>query len=33
VAHSQHQAELRLGQLNRHFPTRAPRSGFVPLEP
>jgi hypothetical protein len=29
--HSQHEAERRLSQLNRHFPTRAPRSGFVPL--
>ncbi|EHR70820.1 hypothetical protein BurJ1DRAFT_1974 [Burkholderiales bacterium JOSHI_001] len=33
VAHSQHQAELRLARLNRHFPTRAPLSGFAPLEP
>ena len=32
VAHSQHQAERRLALLNRHFPTRAPRSGFVPLD-
>jgi len=29
--HSQHEAERRLAELNRHFPTRAPRSGFVPL--
>lgn len=29
--HSQREAEQRLAQLNRHFPTRAPRSGFVPL--
>ena len=29
--HSQHEAEQRVAQLNRHFPTRAPRSGFVPL--
>ena len=29
--HSQHEAEQRLARLNRHFPTRAPRSGFVPL--
>jgi hypothetical protein len=29
--HSQHEAERRLSELNRHFPTRAPRSGFVPL--
>lgn len=31
LSHSQGQAEQRLAQLNRHFPTRAPRSGFVPL--
>jgi hypothetical protein len=31
VSHSQHEAERRVSQLNRHFPTRAPRSGFVPL--
>jgi hypothetical protein len=31
--HSQHEAERRLARLNRHFPTRAPRSGFVPLLP
>jgi hypothetical protein len=30
-AHSQDEADRRLAQLNRHFPTRAPRSGFVPL--
>jgi hypothetical protein len=29
--HSQHEAERRLAELNRHFPTRAPRSGLVPL--
>ena len=29
--HDQREAEQRLAQLNRHFPTRAPRSGFVPL--
>lgn len=29
--HDQRVAEQRLTQLNRHFPTRAPRSGFVPL--
>jgi hypothetical protein len=29
--HSQHEAGQRLARLNRHFPTRAPRSGFVPL--
>jgi hypothetical protein len=31
IGHSQHEAERRLQRLNRHFPTRAPRSGFVPL--
>lgn len=31
VAHSQCQAETRLGLLNRHFPTRAPRTQFAPL--
>ncbi len=31
IDHSQHEAERRLALLNRHFPTRAPRSGFVPL--
>lgn len=30
-AHSQGEAELRLSRLNRHFPRRAPRTGFVPL--
>jgi hypothetical protein len=29
--HSEADAERRLAELNRHFPTRAPRSGFVPL--
>jgi hypothetical protein len=29
--HSQAEAESRLASLNRHFPTRAPRSGFAPL--
>ena len=29
--HSQTEAETRLTRLNRHFPTRAPRSGFTPL--
>ena len=28
----QQQAEARLARLARHFPTRAPRSGLVPLE-
>lgn len=31
VAHNQTQAEDRLSLLNRHFPTRAPRSQFAPL--
>jgi len=31
VSHSQQEAERRLGELNRHFPTRAPRSAFTPL--
>lgn len=31
VAHSQSEAELRLAQLNHHFPTRAPRSQFAAL--
>ena len=31
VAHSQAQAEQRLLLLNRHFPTRAPRSQFASL--
>ena len=31
VAHSQAEATQRLTQLNRHFPTRAPRSQFAPL--
>jgi hypothetical protein len=31
VAHSQFEAEQRLALLNRHFPTRAPRSQFAPL--
>ena len=31
VNHTQSEAERRVSQLNRHFPTRAPRSGFVPL--
>lgn len=28
VAHNQQEAESRLGSLNQHFPTRAPRSQF-----
>lgn len=31
LQHSQAEAERRVQSLNRHFPTRAPRSGFVPL--
>ena len=31
LAHSQSVAEERLALLNRHFPTRAPRSQFAPL--
>ena len=30
---SQGEAEARLARLNRHFPTRSPRSGFAPLHP
>ena len=33
LSHSQFEAEKRVSGLNRHFPTRAPRSGFVPLLP
>ena len=29
--HCEWEAALRLSKLNRHFPTRAPRSGFTPL--
>ena len=32
IQHSQAEAELRLASLNRHFPTRAPRSGFGALD-
>jgi hypothetical protein len=31
LQHSQFEADQRLAGLNRHFPTRAPRSGFAPL--
>lgn len=31
IAHSQRVADERLALLNRHFPTRAPRSQFAPL--
>ena len=30
---NQAEAQQRLARLNRHFPTRSPRSGFAPLEP
>ncbi|MBX3605028.1 MAG: hypothetical protein KF788_07145 [Piscinibacter sp.] len=33
LQHSQHEADQRLARLNRHFPTRSPRSGFGALEP
>lgn len=29
---SEHEAQARLAPLNRHFPTRSPRSGFAPLD-
>ena len=32
LAHSQREAQVRLEALNRHFPTRAPRSGFGALD-
>ncbi len=32
IQFNQQEAELRLTQLNRHFPTRAPRSGFTALQ-
>jgi hypothetical protein len=32
VAHSQAEADTRLAALNRHFPARAPRSQFAPLQ-
>lgn len=31
LQHSQVEAESRLARLNKHFPTRAPRSAFSPL--
>lgn len=31
LQHSQAEADARLARLNRHFPTRSPRSGFAPL--
>lgn len=31
LQYSQAEADERLARLNRHFPTRAPRSGFMPL--
>lgn len=33
LRHSQFEAQARLDRLNRHFPTRAPRSGFGSFEP
>lgn len=33
MVHSQDEAQRRLSLLNRHFPTRSPRSGFGSLEP
>lgn len=33
LQHSQQAADARLAHLNRHFPTRSPRSGFGALEP
>ncbi|MEO6409802.1 MAG: hypothetical protein ABIO45_13765 [Burkholderiaceae bacterium] len=35
VSHAldQSSAQSRLATLNKHFPTRSPRSGFAPLEP
>ena len=32
LRHSQAEAHQRLDRLNRHFPTRSPRSGFAPLD-
>ena len=32
IRFSQAEAQNRLDRLNRHFPTRSPRSGFAPLE-
>ena len=32
LAHSQSEAERRMAHLNRHFPTRAPRSAPMPLD-
>ena len=32
LAYSQSEAERRMAQLNRHFPTRAPRSAPMPLD-
>ncbi|MBE2243809.1 MAG: hypothetical protein IAE86_13715 [Burkholderiaceae bacterium] len=33
LRYSQYEAQTRLDRLNRHFPTRAPRSGFGSFEP
>lgn len=32
LRYSQAEAQQRLDRLNRHFPTRSPRSGFAPLD-
>jgi hypothetical protein len=32
LEHSQTEAERRLARLSRHFPTRSPRSSFLPLD-
>lgn len=32
VAYSEAEAERRIAELNRFFPTRSPRSGFAPLQ-
>lgn len=32
LCHSQAEAQVRLDRLNRHFPTRSPRSGFGALD-
>jgi hypothetical protein len=32
IHHSQYEAQERLARLNRHFPTRSPRSGIAPFD-
>jgi len=32
TCHTQDEAQRRMAALNRHFPTRSPRSGFAPLD-